>query len=268
VLESPPPSPPTGPPSVPYAPPGWLAVLVPPGHGQAFAVPAPALGEGATVAVRTWAPPGVADHEPLPLLVVHDGPEYDSRAALTRYLAAGVAGAWLPPLRAALLSPGQRDAWYSAHPAYTRTLTDAVLPAVTGRLATTARFGMGASLGGLAMLYAHVRYPGTFAGLFLQSGSFFTLRYDRMEEGFRYFRRIVRFVASVQDGRLPACPVPVVATCGQPEENLPNNRLLVQALRQHHYPAVLHEVPGGHDWTAWRDALDPHLSALLRLLAA
>jgi enterochelin esterase-like enzyme len=42
----------------------------------------------------------------------------------------------------------------------------------------------------------------------------------------------------------------------------------VQALREHHYPAVLHEVAGGHDWIAWRDAFDPHLSGLLRLLAA
>jgi enterochelin esterase family protein len=252
----------------PYAPPAWLNVLVPPGHGHSFDVPARALGQGAAVTVRTWAPPGVPDAEPLPLLVVHDGPEYDARAGLTRYLAAGVAGAWLPPLRAALLSPGQRDQWYSAHPAYTRTLTDAVLPAVTSRLASTARFGMGASLGGLAMLHVHVRYPGTFAGLFLQSGSFFTMRYDRMEEGFRYFRRIIRFVAGVQDGRVPACPVPVMATCGRSEDNLHNNRLLIQALRENHYPAVLHEVEGGHDWTPWRDAFDPHLSGLLRLLAA
>jgi enterochelin esterase family protein len=251
----------------PYAPPAWLSVLVPPGHGQAFDVPAPALGDGAAVGVRTWSPAGVADGEPLPLLVVHDGPEYDTRAALTRYLAAGVAGAWLPPLRAALLSPGHRDQWYSAHPAYARTLAGAVLPAVTGRLASTARIGMGASLGGLAMLHAHVRHPGTFGALFLQSGSYFTPRYDRMEEGFRYFRRITRFVTSVLGGQLPDRPVPVVATCGRLEENLHNNRLLVQALREHHYPAVLHEVPGGHDWTAWRDALDPHLSGLLRRLA-
>jgi enterochelin esterase family protein len=251
----------------PYAPPAWLSVLVPPGHGQTFDVPAPALGDGAAVAVRTWSPAGVADGEPLPLLIVHDGPEYDTRAALTRYLAAGVAGAWLPPLRAALLSPGHRDQWYSAHPAYARTLAGAVLPAVTGRLASTARIGMGASLGGLAMLHAHVRHPGTFGALFLQSGSYFTLRYDRMEEGFRHFRRIARFVAGVLGGRLPDRPVPVVATCGRLEENLHNNRLLVQALREHHYPAVLHEVPGGHDWTAWRDALDPHLSGLLRRLA-
>ena len=252
----------------PYAPPGWLSVLVPPGHGQAFDVPAPALGDDAAVAVRTWAPAGVPDDEALPLLVVHDGPEYDARGGLTRYLAAGVAGAWLPPVRAALLSPGLRDQWYSAHPAYTRTLAEAVLPAVTGRLASTARIGMGASLGGLAMLHAHVRYPGTFGALFLQSGSFFTLRYDRMEEGFRYFRRIVRFVGSVNGGRLPQCPVPVTATCGQLEDNVHNNRLLVQSLSGHHYPAVLHEVRGGHDWTAWRDSLDPHLSGLLRLLVA
>ncbi|HEX4255317.1 MAG TPA: hypothetical protein VH089_09525, partial [Streptosporangiaceae bacterium] len=130
-----------------------------------------------------------------------------------------------------------------------------------------ARIGMGASLGGLAMLHAHVRHPGTFGALFLQSGSYFTPRYDRMEEGFRYFRRIARFVTGVLGDRLPGRPVPVVGTCGRIEENLHNNRLLVQALREHHYPAVLHEVPGGHDWTAWRDAVDPHLSGLLRQLA-
>jgi enterochelin esterase family protein len=252
----------------PAVPPAWLSVLVPPGQGHAFDVPAPALGDDAAVGVRTWSPPGVPDGEPLPLLVVHDGPEYDSRAGLTHYLAAGIAGAWLPPLRAALLSPGRRDQWYSAHPAYARTLARAVLPAVTSRLASTARIGMGASLGGLAMLHAYVRYPDTFGALFLQSGSYFTRQYDPMEEGFRYFRRIVAFVAGVQAGRLPSRPVTAVLTCGDLEENLSNNRLLTQALRDHGYPATLHEVPGGHDWPTWRDSLDPHLTGLLRLLRA
>ena len=237
---------------------------MPPGHGQAFDVPGPALGEGAAVAVRTWAPAGVADDEPRPLLVVHDGPEYDTRAGLLRYLAAGVAGAWLPPLRAALLSPGPRTQWYSAYPAYARTLAEAVLPAVTGRLASTARIGMGASLGALAMLHAHVRQPGTFGALFLQSGSYFTLQYDRMEEGSRYFRRIVRFVATAPGTRARLRPVPAVLTCGASEENLPNNQLMAQALSAAGYPAELHEVRGGHDWPTWRDSLDPYLSALLR----
>jgi enterochelin esterase-like enzyme len=250
----------------PYAPPAWLSVLVPPGHGHSFDVPAPVLGDGAAVAVRTWAPPGVADREPLPLLVVHDGPEYDLRAGLTAYLAAGVAGAWLPPLRAALLSPGHRYQWYSAYPAYARTLARAVLPAVTARLASTASIGMGASLGGLAMLHAHIRHPGTFRGLFLQSGSYFTLQYDRMEEGFRYFRRIVRFVAAAP-ATAAVRPVPAVLTCGASEENLPNNQLMTQALTTAGYPAELHEVRGGHDWITWRDSLDPHLTGLLQRLA-
>ena len=90
---------------------------------------------------------------PLPLLVAHDGPEYDALASLTRYLAAGVAGRWLPRMRAALLSPGPRDRWYSANTRYARALAGAVLPALARRLATSRRIGMGASLGGLAMLH-------------------------------------------------------------------------------------------------------------------
>jgi S-formylglutathione hydrolase FrmB len=34
-------------------------------------------------------------------------------------------------------------------------------------------------------------------------------------------------------------------------------------LQRHGWPAVLAEVPGGHTWTTWRDALDPHLTDLL-----
>ena len=34
---------------------------------------------GTAVQVRTWAPARTKDDEALPLLVAHDGPEYDSR---------------------------------------------------------------------------------------------------------------------------------------------------------------------------------------------
>src|SRR5262245_33398236 len=104
------------------------------GQAAAFDVPVPALG--AAIAVRTWAPAGTADDEPLPMLLAHDGPEYDA-AGLTAYLAAGAAGGCLPRLRAALLAPGERDRWYSASARYSRALAHAVLPALTGRLATT-----------------------------------------------------------------------------------------------------------------------------------
>jgi enterochelin esterase-like enzyme len=43
-----------------------------------------------------------------------------------------------------------------------------------------------------------------------------------------------------------------------------NNRLMTQVLRDHGYPAELHEVPDMHNYTAWRDAFDPYLTRLLR----
>ena len=63
---------------------------------------------------------------------------------------------------------------------------------------------MGASLGALAMLHAHCRYPDTFDALFLQSGSFFLPRFDSHERWFPYYRRVVRFVAEVARRRAAA----------------------------------------------------------------
>ena len=180
-----------------YAPPGWLSAQAATGGCRALDLPAPGLG--GTIPALLWSPAGSADSDPLPLLVVHDGPEYDSLASLLTFLAAGVGGGWLPRLRAALLGPGHRDRWYSASAAYARALRHAVRDELAG-LATTARIGMGTSLGGLAMLHAHCRHPGTFGALFLQSGSFFTASLDSQEQRFPHFARIAAFVAAVHAG--------------------------------------------------------------------
>jgi enterochelin esterase-like enzyme len=249
-----------------YRPPGWLTGPAVRGGFTDFEVPVKALD--AAVAVRVWSPAGTRDGERLPLLVAHDGPEYDSLASLTRYLSAGVAGGWLPRLRAALLAPGHRDRWYSASMRYTRALCLTVIPKITSRMATSQRVGMGASLGALSMLHAHCRYPGAFDALFLQSGSFFCPAFDEHERRFAYYRRVVRFVADVHDGALPSRPVPAVLTCGMIEENVENNRLMVKTLRSRGYPATLHEVPDMHNYTAWRDAFDPWLTGLLGQVSA
>jgi enterochelin esterase-like enzyme len=249
-----------------YPTPGWLSAEARPGAVTDFEVPVTALD--AAVAVRLWSPEGTRHDERLPLLLVHDGPEYDALASLTRYLAAGTAGRWLPRLRAALLSPGPRDRWYSANMRYTRALRTTVLPAITRRAATSVRVGMGASLGALAMLHAHCRYPAALDALFLQSGSFFLPRFDAHEHRFRYYRRVVRFVAGVHDGGLPPLPVPAVFTCGVIEENIENNRLMARTLTARGYPATLHEVPDMHNYTAWRDAFDPALTELLGRVAS
>jgi enterochelin esterase family protein len=198
------------------------------------------------------------------LLVAHDGPEYATLAGLTGFAAAVVAEGRVPPFQLALAAPGARDDRYSADPAYTTALATQVLPRLHHELGTTGPVVvMGASLGALASLQVQRRHPDRVAGLFLQSGSFFTAELDACEADFPHFARIVAAVAAVHADRPPGRPVPTVLTCGAAEENLANNRLLAAALSAQGYPASLREMPDAHNYVAWRDAFDPHLADLL-----
>lgn len=218
---------------------------------------------GQDLEVRIWSP----GPRELPLLVAHDGPEYDELASLTRYAGAMIERGALPPFRVALLPPGERDEWYSASAVYGRSLCQRVVPALRGALPVTGRpVGLGASLGAVAMLQAQRAWPNTFSGLFLQSGSFFVPRFDRHESRFPRYGRIVRFVRGVLCARSHPEPLPTVMTCSAEEENIDNNRLMVAALAHQGYAAGLHEVAGHHNYTSWRGALDPHLTGLLKHL--
>ena len=215
---------------------------------------------GRELPVRVWSP----REGELPLLVVHDGPEYDRLARLTRYARAIIEEEAVSPFRLALLPPGDRNEWYSASANYGRSLCRQFIPAIAERVDVAGRpVGMGASLGALAMLQAQRAWPGTFTGLFLQSGSFFVPRFDRHESGFRRYGRIVRNVRSVLRATRHEDPIPVAMTCGAAEENVHNNRLMAGALLTQGYGASLAETAGGHDFPSWRDALHPHLTLLL-----
>lgn len=218
---------------------------------------------GNTLPIRVWSP-AVGE---LPLLIVHDGPEYDERAKLTRYARALIGRGAVAPFRVALLPPGDREDWYSASASYGRSLCRRIIPTIADELGVAGKpVGMGASLGALAMLQAQRAWPGTFAGLFLQSGSFFVPRFDRHESGFPRYGRIVRFVGGVLRAGGPDDPVPVAMTCAREEENIHNNRTMAVALTGEGYPLTLAETPGGHDFESWADALDPHLTRLLARL--
>ncbi|MDQ3915519.1 MAG: alpha/beta hydrolase-fold protein [Actinomycetota bacterium] len=248
-----------------YEPPAWAGVDAPAGQETPALITSRILRGGMPAIV--WAPPDTDPEEPLPLLVVHDGPEFARFSQLTQYLSVMVSIRRLPRMRAGLVGPVDRDNTYSASAAYSRAFAHEILPAL-GRLAPTphgraARVGMGASLGGLAMLVIHRRAPATFGGLFLQSGSFFRQRFDRHEWGFPRFRRISRFVGGVLAVDDWAHPVPVTMTCGTVEENLANNRAVRDALAAQGYDVYLHENPDGHNWVGWRDTFDPHLTGLL-----
>lgn len=213
-----------------------------------------------TGTARVWSPSCPTGR----VLVAHDGPDYDRYADLGRYAAATVAAGRVKPFHLVLLPAEDRFEAYSASSSYARKLTTQILPGLTADLGADAKvLGVGASLGALAMLHAQRQAPELFAGLFLQSGSFFQPRYDAQESGFARWQRIVRFVGRVlreRDG--PA--VPATLTCGAVEENLANNRGMAAALRAQGYEVTLAENRDAHNWIGWRDALDPHLTNLIQ----
>ena len=223
------------------------------------------LGRRRPLEALLWSPVDSDPTEPLPLLVVHDGPEYAAYSSLLRLLDHLVSFGEVPPLRAALLPPpGDRNESYSGSTRYARLLADGYLPRLRD-LVPVARepVGLGASLGALALLHAHRLHPHAFAGLLLQSGSYFRRRFDAHEGGFPRFGRITRLVGHVVGGRGPFEPVPVTITCGTAEENLDNNRTLAAVLAEQGYDVRLVENRDAHNWTAWRDALHPHLADLV-----
>lgn len=219
---------------------------------------------GAHLPLRLWTSAGGDPDDERPLLLAHDGPELAAHADLLAFGAAMVRDGRLPPHRIALLGPVDRDETYAASPVYARALTRELLPLLAWLAPARSRrpVGLGASLGGLAMLHVHRTVPDALDGLFLQSASCFR-RSDRHEASFGRFRRIVRFVDGVLDAPDVIRRIPVGMTCGTVEENLPGNVAMAEALRAQGYEAVLTTVRDAHHWRAWRDAWDPHLVDLL-----
>lgn len=243
-----------------YREPEWLGWPAAAGSRSEMSLPRP--GTSGDTVVRVWSPSIATDR----VLLAHDGPDYERHGDLVRYTEAMIGAGRLPPYHLVLLGAEDRDDRYSANPDHARWLIADALPALRAALGVAAPpVAVGASLGALAVLHAQWRYPGAFAGMLLQSGSFFQPRFDAQESGFRYYPRIVRFVAEVLgETPGPRVVVPTVLTCGVAEENLANNRDMALALRRRGYPCRLVEVAGAHTWFGWRNAWDASLTGLVR----
>src|SRR5581483_4630540 len=237
-----------------YARPGWL------GEGDSEEGELRELPFGVL-----WSAAETEPERPLPLVLVHDGPEYAAFSSLLRLFDHLVAFGEVPAFRAALLPPpGDRNEAYSASLRYVRLLADRWLPALADAAPFThPPLAVGASLGALAFLHVHWWRPGLLGGLLLQSGSFFRRRYDSHESGSGRFARITGFVGTVVGGRGRAEPVPTTITCGTAEENLDNNHVMAAALQERGFPARLVEHRDAHNWVSWRDVLHPHFAELL-----
>ncbi len=236
-----------------YRPPAWLDAPKVIGESHELQV--------GDVDVVMWEPPG-AEH----LLLAHDGPEMAAYGGLLEFVGAAIAAGSIPSTRVALLDPGPRNRRYSANPEYAATLSDEVVPALLAAAPTVSNpVLLGQSLGGVAALHAGWTTPGRYAGLLIQSGSFFTPELDPQESEFEHWDEVTGFVVSLLAATQAAPDVPVVAmTCGSAEENLANNRLMRDHLRSTGMAVTWGEARQAHTWTCWRDLLDPHLTELLR----
>ena len=245
-----------------YSPPRWVDEAAARGARQDISLSSRGLPYD--VPAILWTAAGADSSTALPLLVVHDGPEYDALSSITHFLDVMVAEGRLPSMRAALLAPLDRNEHYAASISYSQALALGLIPSIHKLAPTSVTLGMGASLGGLAMLHMQRRHPGVVAGLYLQSSSFFHRLLDGQESGFERYRRITAFVDSVLGTTVSPDPVPVVMTCGLIEENVENNRLMTRALKAQGYDTRLVENRDVHTFTGWRDTFDPNLVDLVQ----
>jgi len=245
-----------------YQQPAWLDLDAVPGERMPSTISRTAVGR---IDCYIWSPADAAAAEPLPLLISHDGPEMDAYGGLTSYVATLIGAGRLPRMRVALVAAGARNERYAANPAYARVLATRLVPALRDAVGVDGRpVLMGQSLGALAALHAAWTDPGTFAGVFLQSGSYFTADLDPQESGFEFWSEVTGFVASVRAAAQASPDAPVATlTCGTAEENHANNLAMRDQLSRVGVETGWAEIRDGHTWTCWRDTLDPHLTDLL-----
>ncbi len=245
-----------------YRAPEWLGSRSPDWAAEPIRVDT--VTPGVVVEGELLTPPGAGCGDVLPLLVVHDGPEYVRLVRLLDHLF------WLTTQRESLrcrvlaLQPEDRNLSYAASPDYTEALVRLAIPlARTMAPSVGPVVGVGASLGALALAHAAATHPGTFGGLLLQSGSFFLPRYDAHERRFRYYDQVVEATAHLHADPPPLTGTVVTLTAGTGEENLDNNRALAERLIGLGVRARIVEGRDGHNHVAWRDLLDPALADLL-----
>lgn len=235
-------------------------------------------GDEMIVPVRLWSHDGDAAEHRRPLLVVHDGHEFDgaeNEGHLTSLMGRWIRDGEIPAYNVALLSAdddanSDRLTNYGASQQYSDVLRHHVLPEIRRHAPTDGpTVGMGASMGALAMLYS----ADSFDGLFLQSTSSHHRDYHPEQDYLELygahgcpdvFYRVEQFVGEAR-ARLPVDRQLVITmTCSTEEGNYVGNQDIFYRLREQGHTMVGVPVEGNqHHYDSWRSLVDPHLGDLL-----
>src|SRR5436190_3476566 len=134
--------------------------------GTLRGLPLETLRLSQTLPTLLWSAADTDPARPLPLLLVHDGPEYADYSVLVRLLDHLVDFGEVPEMRAALLPPpGDRNEAYSASARYANALAADIVPAILAQAPSDRPLVLvGASLGALSALHVHFRNPGLPGG--------------------------------------------------------------------------------------------------------
>jgi enterochelin esterase-like enzyme len=210
---------------------------------------------------RLLSPADAKDHDPLPLVILHDGADHVAHAGLHQLLGAAIRAGTLPEARVALLDSRRRHLEYSGDPHHAAHVALEVLPHVAKRVAIDGRRVLGgSSLGAVAAWHAAHSHPGVFSGLVLQSGTFAFTDHTELPSGMA--RTIRAFLETVEEAS-PSGTVVIAQTCGRYESLVDWNRraasILGRTSARHRYE----ERWTGHDWGAWRDMLPAALDFAL-----
>lgn len=222
-----------------------------------FRVPSPALGGRRHHHLLT--PVGIPDRERLPLVLLHDGTDYDTHAALRAVVGTAITRGHLPFLRLALLEPRRRNEEYPASTAHAEHVAVEVLGHLRQRIGVSNQvIAAGASLGAVASWHLAWQHPGTVTGLVLQSGTFAFGSHREIPPTMA--RSLGTFLdEALADPRLQG--VAVGQTCGRYESLIDWNRAVAAVLSARAAAHSYEERWTGHDWGAWSDTLPAALMA-------
>ena len=216
---------------------------------------------------QVYLPAGFDASRPHPLVINHEGGDYEAYASLSVSLDNLIARGDIPPLIAVLIQASDRMSEYPKGRRHARYVVSELLPALQARYPVTSdparRVLLGASLGAVASLATAFRFPGVFGGLVLKSGSFILDKTKLEQRSHKVFDRVARLVEVAQ--RAPGLPnTRAFVSTGELEGLADENRALAGFLREQGVNVLFCSTWDGHHWHNWRDQLRDALIWVLR----
>lgn len=236
------------------------------GEVHHFPLHSDAFGERRDVGL--YLPPRFRDSRRYPLLIVHDGADFQRFTELTHVLDALIARLEISPMIVALSDSPDRLKEYGADPRHGDYIAHELLPALERKLPVREgrafRGLMGASFGAVATLSTAWQHPGVFGRLMLLSGSFAFADIGRHRRS-AVFDPVADFMARFRDEPCPGGVAPaeqLFVACGVYESLIYENRSLIPTLQHAGLEVLYREARDGHNWINWRDRLRDGLSWL------